>query len=161
MSSLFGRYCIVSCLLTLVLASQAPGQSELSFSPEEIRWMEQHPVIRITSAPDHAPLDFCSPRRQVAGASTSFIQLIAQRTGLTFVTVPSRSWYQNEVLLRNRQTDVLSLVHATRRLETVATFSKPFVDAETVLISRNDQPDLNMERLAGKQDSSWWKNFSR
>jgi ABC-type amino acid transport substrate-binding protein len=57
------------------------GKDKVSFTEAEKRWLDAHPVIRVSNEPDYAPFDFIENGKP-AGFSIDYLNLVARRAGL-------------------------------------------------------------------------------
>lgn len=80
----------IAVLLAACLPLQALAQP-VQLTQAERDWIAAHPVIRVTSDAQLAPLEYLRDG-QLSGLSAEYLTLISQRTGLHFEFTPARSW---------------------------------------------------------------------
>lgn len=113
-----------------------------TLSEEEIAWIKEHPVIRVSNEMDWPPFDF-NQSGQPQGLSIDLLNLIAENTGLKLDFKYGYSWNQLLEMLRNKQLDILhSLNHSASRAEFML-FTEPYISNQTVIVTAEDNDDIN------------------
>lgn len=124
----------------------------LALTPEERRWISDHPVVRVAVNEGFAPLTFFDQQGQLRGISADLLELIRLQTGLRFETQRSPNV---EALIRRVESDEADVVAALipsdarrRRLR----FSTPYLFTPYALLSAN-RPDspASLEQLKYKR----------
>lgn len=120
-------------------AAVGPELGEL-LTPEEKQWVAEHPVIRF--APDRSwrPIDFLTSEGQHAGIAADYLQLIAQRLGIRFVSSgPARRHEAIEKMTANQIDLIASCVITDDRKQSML-FTPAYLDLRNVIIVPNTGP---------------------
>ncbi len=150
------RLCLVAfaSLLSLLAAgtlSVADRHENLNLTPEELAWIEAHPVVRLSPDPDFPPIEFIADGKY-QGVSADFISLLEKKLPLKFEVIPLENWSQVIQAAKDRTIDMLSAAVPTpERLEYML-FTKPFVEFPAVVLVQDSQQEFpKLRDLAGKR----------
>ena len=130
-----------------------PTGEKIVLTPEESRWIERHPVIRLIINDDLAPAAFFDANGVFSGVAAELLEIISQRTGLHFqVTVRNGSYPQQIEAMSNGEAD-MAIMTASPQREDKLRFTRPFLTSPFVLITPSGMQDqvLTAEDLAGKR----------
>ncbi len=109
----------------------------LRFSPEQQSWIEAHKTIRYVIDNDFGPIEYLShDGNKHLGVAGSYLELIAQKTGITFVRVPTNVWSQSVEKINDRQADMYTCLTQTPSREKVVNFSKPYIIMPQVFVTK-------------------------
>ncbi|HDS0947655.1 TPA: transporter substrate-binding domain-containing protein [Stenotrophomonas maltophilia] len=140
-----------------VLMACLPGQAmaqPVQLTAAERSWIAAHPVIRVTSDAQLAPLEYMRDGR-LSGLSAEYLELISERTGLHFEFTQARDWDAAQDAIVARQTDMLVNAMPDRLFpatETSVQLSRPYLVAYSVVFSKPEYPSVwSMDDLAGKR----------
>jgi len=133
-----------------LLGIAAPAQ----LTPAERDWIRAHPVIRVTSDAQLAPLEYMRDD-QLGGLSAEYLRLITERTGLRFQFTQASDWDAAQTAVITRQADMLVNAMPERLFpatESAVQLSRPYLTAYSVVFSKQDYPSVwTMDDLAGKR----------
>ncbi|MFW9080039.1 transporter substrate-binding domain-containing protein [Pseudomonas sp. P2757] len=128
------------------------GQLRVSLSPGEHDWLEQHPVVRVGAIEDFAPLTFFDADGQLQGLTARLLDLITQRSGLTFEIVPGQSLDAQVEQLKSGTLDVLPVLTPSRDRETEMLFTRAYLNSPFVLITGTQaHAPRSLGEMAGKR----------
>jgi signal transduction histidine kinase/ABC-type amino acid transport substrate-binding protein/DNA-binding response OmpR family regulator len=128
--------CCLVCLLGLE-ADEGPA-----FSPEELRWMERNPVVRVGYDPNYHPYSFRNARRQYEGVSVDFLAVVSLRTGLVFEPAPGLSWLDILSKANLRELDLITNIVPNEERKEWLLFTKPYLQTPLVLITRKEEHSI-------------------
>lgn len=135
-----------------VMAAEICG-IPMELTQEELDWIAANPVVRVGVFENLIPFEYIS-RDQLRGLSAKYLQLITQRTGLSFESVVTTTRSARKDMLISGDVDILT----TRRMSNDPAddrgllYTVPYNTSSTILVSRmGEQPFTGLERLAGKQ----------
>lgn len=130
-------------------AQSVPNQTTLT--EEEILWIAEHPVIKVTNKMEMAPLDFVQGGVPT-GFSIEYLNLVARKTGLNIEYVNGFTWDRLLDQLRNKEIDVShGLVQTAERNEFLE-FTNPYVNLPWVYFGRTGADEiLSFEDLEDKK----------
>lgn len=100
--------------------------SVLQFSNAELAFIENHPVIKMAVDPTFFPYEFIDRDGSYKGIASDYLELISQRTGITFIVPEGITWasaYEKAVL---GELDMLSCVLKTPSRELYFNYSAPY-----------------------------------
>ena len=128
------------------------AQSRVSLSDSEQQWLDQHPVVRVGAVDDFAPLTFFDTDGRFSGLVAQLLNLISQRSGLTFEVVRGQSLDRQVEQLRNGELDLLPVMTPSRERETQMLFTRSYANSPFVLITESKaQAPRSLEEMAGKR----------
>jgi len=137
-------------LISMNLTAQIP---DINFTAEESEWLEEHPVLRVSSEPDYAPYDFRENGKPV-GYSIDYMEILAQRLGIQLEYVKD-TWENLQERAKSRELDLLhSIFDANEERRTYLNFTQPYKESVNAIIVREDEiqiknlKDLNNRRVA-------------
>lgn len=128
------------------------AQSRVSLSDSEQQWLDQHPVVRVGAVDDFAPLAFFDADGRFSGLAAQLLNLISQRSGLTFEVVRGQSLDRQVEQLRSGKLDLLSVMTLSRERETEMLFTRSYVNSPFVLIADSKaQGPRSLDDMTGKR----------
>lgn len=125
----------------------------LRFSPEQQQWIEAHKTIHYVIDNDFGPIEYLShDGNKHLGVASSYLELIAQKTGITFVRVPTNVWSQSVEKINARQADMYTCLTQTPSREKVVNFSKPYIIMPQVFVTKKEVGFItDIKELYGKK----------
>jgi len=153
-SPIFGY--ISSILFFLLLLSIGIAQaSELSLSPEQQKWLQSHPNLRMGAVPDWSPIAMEGEDEQLSGIAGDYKNIIEKKLPLKFIlTNYGTPWKEVLEKLRRKELDVVMLLGSTPDRETYLTFTEILVDLPYVILTRKNSSSVNdLSSLVGKRVS--------
>ena len=140
-----------SLLLIIVLLATSVQANHLEFSPDEKKWIEQHPVVTIGVDPEWPPFEYINDEGQHSGLAADYLQLIGEHIGIEFRTVQGLSWAQVIEKAKSRELDLLPAVRISEERKQYLNFTKPYIDFPMVILIRQDQSFVGgLSGLEGK-----------
>ncbi|OLF53815.1 hypothetical protein BTN82_15220 [Pseudomonas chlororaphis] len=126
-------------------------QAQIALSPQEQRWLAQHPVARLMINDDMAPSAFFDANGRFNGVISDLFEIITQRTGLRFEVQRVSSFQGIQDALRDGQTDLAILTPSLDRQNDFR-FTHPFANSSFSLVTSNRSDNLSsLAALAGKR----------
>lgn len=101
---------------------------------------------------DWEPLEFLSKDgREYLGITSDYIGLIAKKTGINFVRVPTTSWTQSIEKVNLKEADMFTCLSKTQSREKTLDFSIPYISMPRVFVAKNNTKFISSIReLYGK-----------
>ncbi|MFJ4197214.1 ATP-binding protein [Pseudomonas sp. NPDC089534] len=128
------------------------GQPTVTLSAAEQAWRDAHPVVRVGAVEDFAPLTFFDAEGQLRGLTAQLLNMIAQRTGLTFDIVRGQSLDRQMAQLKAGELDVLPVVTPSGERELELRFTRAYLNNPFVLVAAASDRRLgSLDDLAGKR----------
>lgn len=141
--------------LICVIILQSIGYSnntQLDLTADEIRFIEEHPVIRVAVDPDFVPYEFFDSDGEYKGIANDYMNLISERTGLEFVVAEGLTWNQAYEKAILNDLDILASVLKTPAREELFKYSDPYFDTYRVIIVKESHEEIqNIRDLFGKK----------
>ncbi len=119
-------------------------------TPQEVRWLADHPLIRIAPTPGYQPIEFFDDAGHYSGITADYFKLIEQRLGCRFTVV--RPTPDQWLLLDPdaRGADVITASAETPNRREYWSFTAPYLTLPTFVITRESAEDgLTLDRLDG------------
>lgn len=117
---------------------------------EEKDFIQAHPTIHLGVDPNFVPYEFIDIDKSYNGIAKDYIDLISQKTGLTFKVVPNLTWeqaYEKGVL---KTLDVLPCVSKSDDRERYFLFSEAYFQFQRVIFISSNSSVNSFGDLAGK-----------
>ncbi len=129
---------------------EALGLSRISLAPEEKAWLNDHPIIRVASDKNWAPMEFLDDSGQFNGISVDYLKRMSAMLGVEFKFNSHASWNETLEKFRNRELDIISAAIETEGRKAFAAFTKPYLSLPTAVFTLDDSPYIgSLGELAG------------
>ncbi|MCO7225499.1 transporter substrate-binding domain-containing protein [Pleionea sp. CnH1-48] len=127
-----------------------PRQEDRGFSltPEEIKWIKEHPTIRVASDLLWIPFDFVNANGEHVGLSHDVMNKVSEITGLKF-EYHSALWKTSLDKVKNKKLDLLPAVYKNPERDKYLLFSKPYFSSLHHFYVRNDLRINTLADLSG------------
>lgn len=113
---------------------------QLILTPEEIAYLDAHPVIRVHAEENWPPFNYIQ-YGQPKGFVNDYIRLLSDVSGLKFEFVTGYSWDEFVEMLKNQDIDLISNMTKTPERQKQFVFSEGgVVDVAVGLLARKGQP---------------------
>jgi polar amino acid transport system substrate-binding protein len=113
--------------------------SFLELTNEEIAYLAQKKTINVCVDPGWMPFEAVSNNSHV-GMSADYLDLVAQKLGVTFQLVPTGSWTESLEKVKSRECDILPLAMATPERKTYLNFTTPYIVIPLVIATTKEKP---------------------
>jgi ABC-type amino acid transport substrate-binding protein/nitrogen-specific signal transduction histidine kinase len=120
----------------------------IDLTEKKRQWIASHRVVRFAVDPHFTPFEFVSPNGQFRGMAADYLDLIHQKTGLTFRRVAFDTWDEGVQAAREGRVDLLPCLADTPARRRFLDFSTPYIQFSRVIITAMDSP---LKRLNGLQ----------
>lgn len=126
-----------------------PGLEIIEFTEEEKAWLEDHPVIKVSSETDWPPFDFHEGGKPT-GFSIDYMNLVADKVGLEIEYVVD-SWNNLLEASFDKEIDIMqSIVKTPKRLEHLL-FTESYFSAPNVVYVRDDEEARTLDEMLEKR----------
>ena len=141
----------VLIIMTSVMISPCyAADSSISWTEDELAFMEEHPVIRLGVDPGFVPFEFIDENGEYKGIAADYLSLISEKTGLQFEVVKELTWPEAYEMALAGKLDVLPAVGKTKEREEHFLFFKPYYYFKRVIVTRDTDTHISgMEDLEG------------
>ncbi|MEA2078533.1 MAG: PAS domain S-box protein, partial [Pseudomonadota bacterium] len=125
-------------------------RTTIALSDTERQWLQAHPVIRLGVDPAWPPFDFIDRQGVHRGMAADFLQLLAQRLGISVEMIPDISWDQTLEQARDRSLDLVSLSHGTPERLEFLTYTDVLTSVPWSIVAQKDFKEIDgLNDLAG------------
>ncbi|MDA5495932.1 transporter substrate-binding domain-containing protein [Yersinia intermedia] len=112
----------------------------LSLTPQEKRWLEKHPTLRVLINPYYAPFTMVGANSEMRGLIGDILNLIHLKTGLAFEPVIVNSNNEMAKIIAKGDWDILPASTYSVEREDFLSFTHPFITTPFVAVVK-DTPD--------------------
>lgn len=136
---------------------------DLGFSPQEERWLAEHPKLRVAVIDGNPPFTFFDQNDLFRGLNADLLEKISQRTHTQFEVVRVRDLQEQADLLVRGKVDLATTFQHNQRLGELR-YTRPYLSNPDVLVSRvgEGQP-RSLEDMTGKilvvHPGSYWATY--
>ncbi len=121
------------------------------FTDKEIQWLKAHPVIRVATRPDWAPLEFTDSNNTARGIAVDYLRLMEKRMGVRFDIITDLARHRIKGKVDTRYFDMLSCAPENSDSKEAAYFTSPYMMSSAVIFAPSDLPYVgNLSQLKGK-----------
>jgi len=124
--------------LALVTFWQPSLGLALDFSPQEQRYIADHPSVTLCVDPDWVPFESINEKGQHEGIAADLLNIVSLRTGIAFTLVPTHDWNESLAASRDGRCQVLSFLNKTPNREEWLLFTAPIFNDSNVFITREE-----------------------
>jgi len=131
----------------------AGGRPEpFALTPEQARWLIDHPQIRLASDPQWPPFSFAGDRGRLVGLDVDLVRMVEQNLGRPFRRVAVPDWSEAYRMGKSREVDVLSGMSRSAEREQHFLFTSAYFTQSFGIITRLDAPFMaTLGQLAGRR----------
>jgi diguanylate cyclase (GGDEF)-like protein/PAS domain S-box-containing protein len=108
------------------------------FTPEELAYIEQNPVVYLANDIDWEPFEFIDSKGRYRGIAAEYFQLLSQKTGLRFQVDQTRPWAEVLKLAQEGEYDAFSCAVATPERSEYMQFTEPYLSFPMVLVGQKE-----------------------
>lgn len=126
-------FAIAQLFPTLALA-----QSKLGLTTEERAYLIDKKQITMCVDPNWMPFEEINEAGQHVGVAADFIREFAEDIGVPIVLVKTETWKESLDYIKAGKCDILSLLNESEERKKFLNFTRPYLQAATVLVARDD-----------------------
>ncbi len=130
-------------MLTTTATPCFAAANGISWTEDELAFMEEHPVIRLGVDPGFVPFEFIDEDGEYKGIAADYLALISEKTGLQFEVVKSLTWPEAYDMALAGEVDVLPAIGKTEEREEHFLFSEPYYYFKRVIVTRDTDADIS------------------
>lgn len=98
-----------------------PDSRNIPLTPDELRWIAQHPRLRLVINDDLAPIAFFNVNGHFSGLASDVLEMVSFQTGLTFDVVSRRGSFPAQIdLIQQHGADVGIMTVTSEREQSCA-----------------------------------------
>jgi signal transduction histidine kinase len=126
------------------------AENSISWTEDELAFMEEHPVIRLGVDPGFVPFEFIDEDGEYKGITADYLALISEKTGLQFEVAKGLTWPEAYDGAVKGEIDALPAIGKTKAREEHFLFSEPYYYYKRVIVTRDtDTEILSIDDLEG------------
>jgi len=114
----------------------------ISFSKEELKYLENKKVIKMCIDPSWMPFEMISNDRHI-GITSDYAKIFSKKINTKIIIVPTNSWIESLEKAKNRECDILSLVSKTKNREQYMDFTSPYIITPIVIATKIGIPFID------------------
>jgi len=114
----------------------------IQLTPEEIAWIDSHPVLRLGCDPAWPPYSFRNANGELQGIDVDFFACLKKRLGITFEPIATQSWKETARKIPTGEVDVVSGLGRTEEREKYLLFTSSYTSTSLAVITRQEAPFL-------------------
>ena len=123
----------------------------LNLTEQEVRWIEEHPVVRIGPDPYFPPIESFDEYGSYVGIAADYIDIIENLIPIQFEIVKLQNWDVVLDQFRSKEIDMLTAAENTIRSEYML-FTKSFIEYQIVIVAKKGfANNLTLADLEGKK----------
>ncbi|WP_241462261.1 ATP-binding protein [Aeromonas finlandensis] len=124
----------------------------VKFTPEELAWLRQHPVLRYGISPHWFSMSEFDYRGRLVGFVPDMVALLHRYSGLEFSLVRTESWRETQNLLKTRQIDFIPVIAPTNDRAAFALYTPNYMFVDRVIVGSKRSAMLpDMALLRGRR----------
>jgi polar amino acid transport system substrate-binding protein/two-component system sensor histidine kinase EvgS len=127
---------IISQWITL----PANASASLDLTPEERKWLLDHPRIRVGWDSAWAPIEYVDENGIPSGISIDYLNALQKKLGVHFDMGEAISWQEVTDKSEKHEIDILSCVAVSPQREQQFNFTESYLDIPIVIFGRDDMP---------------------
>lgn len=145
-----GAILFVAITLLGIAAPCLAEENSISWTEEELAFLEAHPVIRVGVDPGFVPFEFINEHGEYAGIAADYLALVSEKTGLQFEVAKGLTWPEAYDMALSGEVDVLPAVGKTPEREGRFLFSEPYYYFKRVIVTKDTDTSISgMDDLDG------------
>jgi polar amino acid transport system substrate-binding protein len=138
-------------LVLLFVSSGLWAQTNIQLTPEELDYLNRKGEVSFCIDPHWLPFEAVD-ENEVQGMTSDFIKLFEEKLHIPFVFVPTGTWGESQMLVREGKVDLLPLVSENEERLTYINFTKPYLRYTVAIFTREDEPFIsNLNQLRDKK----------
>lgn len=125
---------------------------ELDLTPQERRWLKEHPVIKTAIDTSWAPFEYLDKNGKYQGIAADYIALIERKLGVRFEPYTKGVWKDAVAKMETKELDMYPCAAKTPQRETYASFTSPYLNFRMVLLTDENAGYIeDINSLKGKK----------
>ena len=144
------KHFVIAGLVLCAQVAAAVGSTPIDLSPNEQKWLREHPVIRLAPDPNFAPIEWFNQHGDYNGITSDYVRLLEELLGIQFEIIHGSSWKDILEKTRKGEVDVLSAIIRSADREQYLAFTRPYFVAKRALFSNRGLSGIEeLEDLQG------------
>jgi len=144
------KYRVFFLLFSLYLPLHLYAQEIPNFTPQEIHWIQTHPLVTLGADKNWPPYEYQNTQGEHSGIASDYLELISKKSGLQFKII-SDVWSNVIEDMKEHKFDGLSCAVKTQEREKYLNFSTPYLSMPLAIVVKNSNDNIqSLKDLRGK-----------
>ncbi len=127
------------------------GKPAIELTPEEQRWLNEHPIVHLGVDANFAPFEFIDEKGVYRGMAADYLALLGPALGVQFEIAKGLDWQETTEKAKRHELDGLPCVGSTEERKRSLTFSDPYLSFPRVAYYRHQgQRPSSLAELADR-----------
>lgn len=127
------------------------SEGQLVLTDKEKAWLQGHQDLKVGVTPDWPPFEFVDPAGRFSGISSEYVAWLNKTLGLNMLPRTDLTWAQILDAAHRKEIDIIPAIVRSPEREEYLRFTRPYIRAPLVLITRDDAVYLDgLDKLAGQ-----------
>ncbi|WP_375725026.1 transporter substrate-binding domain-containing protein [Arcobacter sp. KX21116] len=131
----------------------------IMFTKEQLNYLQRRPNITLCVDPDWMPYEKIENHKHV-GIVADYMKVFEKKIGIPLNLIETKNWTESLKYLEERKCDVLSLVQNIKSRQHYMSFTKPYVTAPLVLVTKRNVSFISDLKMLKNKKIGIQKNFA-
>lgn len=131
------KYFILMIIFISSLFSSVLEENKSMFTPEELEWIKNNPVVKIGADSNWPPFEYVDETGKYRGIASDYLEILSKYTGLKF-EINADDWYSVISKIKEKKLDMLACVARTEDRENYLNYTTPYLTIDVVVIAKKD-----------------------
>ncbi len=110
-------------------------KTDLVLSSEEMSFLKEHPLIKLSFDADWPPFEFIDSHGDYHGIVAEYVKLFEQRLGIRFEFSHEKTWAEIVEKIKQKKTDMCAALLKTSQREKYLNFTSPYLSFPMVIVT--------------------------
>lgn len=138
---------VVLLIIMMVVSTITIRAKEVTFTEEEMAYIEAHPVIVTAVDPEFVPYEFVDSDGLYKGMAADYLKLIEINTGFHFEILEDLTWAEAYDKALNDEIQLLPCIGVTEQRKEIFLMSDSYLNYQRIIMSRKDDIAYSFEDL--------------
>ncbi|MDB6442337.1 EAL domain-containing protein [Pseudomonas sp. 21TX0197] len=125
----------LTAMLLLSLLTWTATAGALTLTDEELRWLKDHPNLRLGVDASWPPFEFRDDQGRYQGLAADYVDVIRERLAVTLTPIEPASWTAVLEQVAQGKIDLLPGIMSTPERQNYLAFTRPYLDFPIVILS--------------------------
>src|SRR5690606_20316111 len=135
-------------------------EKQIVFTEEQIKWINQHPVVEVGLDSDYAPYSFRNDKGEYIGIAADCLKLLREKIGIKYVIREGLLWSDIIELGKEHRIDMITPIVPTEERKIFFNFSPVYIPAPLVTIVNMDGRSIKQVNSLEALKVALVKNYS-
>ena len=141
----------ISTICLMLFAQFASANEKPAYTPKELAWIQQHPIITLAIDNTYAPLNFIDKNGNMAGLCVDYVNATAQKAGIA-IAYEGSLWSVAINKALNHEVDGIVNADAAEERKARLNFTLPYATLPSGLVTLKTAHDLeSISKMDGKR----------